>query len=260
MFAEWTKGRRSSQIGAPKKKGAGASNTCPPILERIFTMPILPYSDLTAMTTGRDTKALTTSIVRSQTLLWSGYKMRRLSAGIVEVKGQPTEHKTRSGGIRIDPHGPYTVNTIARTCTCAGFANRGLCAHLPAAIAFHQAWERGESPEIRMVTYSKQLIALREIEGTRYHCEDRRIVVFRDWEAAADYWQEDGVRQITEPVELTSQDLEELAATRKYAGLLLQTAEDAQPIPLPEVDWKARGQREASELRRGGFTKREDFD
>ena len=83
------------------------------------------------MTTGRDTKALTTSIVRSQTLLWSGYKMRRVRAGgtgapgtmpcNVEVKGQPTEHKTRSGGTRIDPHGPHTVPAplVVGTHVCA---------------------------------------------------------------------------------------------------------------------------------------------
>ncbi len=217
-------------------------------------MPIIHDFDLSAMTTGRDTKALTTSIVRSQTLLWSGYKMRRVRAGIVEVKGEPTQHKMRTGGIRIDTHGPYTVDTAARTCTCAGFANRGLCAHLPAAMEFHQAWERGESPEIRMVTYSKQLIALKEIEGTRYHCEDRRIVVFRSWEAAGAYWDaRPELVESVEPVELRSVDLEELAATGKYAGLDLQIASGAQHIPLPEVDWKARGQK-------GGFVNRKDFD
>lgn len=219
-------------------------------------------SDLTAMPTGRETKAITTSLMRSQTLLWSGYKMRRLRAGIVEVKGQPTEHKMRTGGIRIDTHGPYTVDTEARTCTCAGFANRSICAHLPAAMEFHAAYERGESPTVRMVSISRELIALREIEGSRYHCQEGRIVVFRSWEQAGAYWDaRPDLIEYTELVELTSSDLEELAATGRYAGLMLETGEGAQEIPLPElsssskpeVDWSARA-------KRIGAAKREDFD
>lgn len=54
----------------------------------------------------------------------------------------------------------------------------------------------------------------------------------------------------TELVELRSVDLEEMAATKRYAGLALQTSEGVQAIPLPEVDWSARK----------GFIKREDFD
>ena len=205
------------------------------------------------MTTGRDTKAITTSIARSETLLWSGYKMRRVAPGIVEVKGQPTEHKTRSGGTRIDPHGPYAVDTRARTCTCPAFANRSVCAHLPAAIEFHAALERGESPLIRKIELSRELIALKEIDGDRYHCQDRRIVVFRSWESAGAYWQEQELVSLCQPDELKSCNLEELAATGKYAGLMLHTSEGVQAIPLPEVDWKARAAR-------GGFAKREDFD
>ncbi|MBB6053313.1 hypothetical protein [Armatimonas rosea] len=206
------------------------------------------------MPTGRETKAITTSLMRSQTLLWKGYKMRRVQAGVVEVKGQPTEHKIRGGGTRIDTHGPYTVDTIARTCTCAGFANRSICAHLPAAMEFHAAYQRGESPTVRMVTISRELIALREIEGSRYHCQEGRIVVFRSWEQAGAYWnQRPDLIEHTELVELRSIDLEELAATRRYAGLMLETGEGAQEIPLPEVDWSARATRTNA-------AKREDFD
>lgn len=212
-------------------------------------MPVIPHTDLNAMPTGRETKAITTSLMRSQTLLWKGYKMRRVQANIVEVKGEPTVHKTRSGGTRIDTHGPYTVDTKARTCTCAGFANRSMCAHLPAAMEFHDAYERGESPTIRMVSISKELIALREIEGSRYHCEAGRIVVFRSWELAAAYWDaRPDLIEHTEPRELRSLDLEELAATRKYAGLMLQTGEGTQEIPLPEIHNRPRA------------AKREDFD
>lgn len=213
-------------------------------------MPILPQADLTAMTTGRDTKALTTSIVRSKTLLWSGYKMCVTMPGLVEVKGQPTEHKTRSGAVRIDPHGPYTVDTRAGTCSCMGFANRGLCAHLPAACEFYAAWERGESPQIRLVRFSKELIALKEIEGERYHvdAQTRRVVVFRDWAEAGAYWEAAGLVEHTELTELTSLKLEELAARRsseapherRYAGLVLQTTDGAQPIPLPELTRSGR--------------------
>ena len=217
-------------------------------------MPIIPYSDLTAMT-GRDTKALTTSFARSEALAFQGYKFRRLEGGLVEAQGKPTTHRKRgTNEIYIDPHGPYLVDTKARTCTCPAFANRGGCCHLPYALRWLESWEKGESMTVHLVSLSKSPIAFREVDGSRYHCEGGRIVVFRDWSAAGAYWAtNEDINLVTKPVELRSIDLEELAATGKYAGLALQTSEGVQPIPLPEVDWKARGQI-------GGFAKREDFD
>lgn len=218
-------------------------------------MPIIPHSDLTAMT-GRDAKALTTSFARSEVLAFQGYKFRRLAENIVEAQGKPTFHKNRkTGETYVDPHGPYIINTDARTCTCLAFANRGGCCHLPYAKKWLESWERGESMTVQLVEISKNPIALREIEGCRYQADsERRVVVFRDWQAAGDYWEREGLTSLCELVELRSVDLEEIAATGRYAGLSLTLADgERQPIPLPEVGWKARGQK-------GGFTKREDFD
>lgn len=205
--------------------------------------------------TGRDAKALTTSFARSEVLAFQGYKFRRLADGVVEAQGKPTSHKNRkTGEIYIDPHGPYIINTKARTCTCPAFANRGACCHLPYAMRWLASWEAGESMTVQLVELSRNPIAFKEIEGERFHCQEGRIVVFRDWTAAGAYWAaRSEINEITEPTELRSIELEELAAKNRYAGLMLMTADGAQPIPLPEVDWSARA-------KRGGFTKREDFD
>ena len=205
--------------------------------------------------TGRDTKALTTSFARSETLATEGYTFTRVSDHIAIAQGQPTTHRKRgTGEIYIDPHGPYTVDTDARTCSCPAFANRGGCCHLPAAKRWLDAWKAGRSVRVHLVSLSKSPIAFREVTGSRYHCQDGRVVIFRSWEAAGTYWAgNEDINLVTEPVELRSVDLEELAATGKYAGLMLHTSEGVQAIPLPEVDWKARGQR-------GGFVNRKDFD
>ena len=218
-------------------------------------MSIIPHSDLTAMT-GRDAKALTTSFARSQVLAFQGYKFRRLAEKVVEAKGKPTFHKNRkTGETYVDPHGPYVIHTEDRTCTCPAFANRGGCCHLPYAKKWLESWERGESMMVQLVELSKNPIGFKEIEGNRWLADsERRVVIFRDWSAAGCYWQNNGLVSLCQPEELRSTELEELAATGRYAGMVLVLADGSrQPLPLPAVDWKARGQR-------GGFTKREDFD
>lgn len=220
-------------------------------------MPIIPHSDLTAMT-GRDAKALTTSFARSQVLAFQGYKFRRLAKNIVEAQGKPTVHKNRkTGETYVDPHGPYIINTTDSvcTCTCPAFANRGGCCHLPYAKRWLESWERGESMTVQLVELSKNPIGFREIEGSRWLADsERRVVIFRDWSAAGRHWQDNDLVSLCQPEELRSTELEELAATGRYAGMVLVLADgERQPIPLPEVDWKARATR-------GGFAKREDFD
>lgn len=228
-------------------------------------MPIVPHAELSAMS-GMQTKAITTTITKADTLFQDGYKMRREVVHgrvIIIVQGEPTEHKNReTGKAYLKAHGPYRVDVKAMTCTCEGFANMsGVCKHLKAAISWNLAWERGESPTINLVSISRELIALKEVEGERFHCQERRIVVFRDWTAAGAYWAASSeINAITEPVELRSIELEELAAKNRYAGLLLQTPDGGQPIPLPEVDWSARAARGRAAKRSFGASQREDFD
>lgn len=190
--------------------------------------------------TGQDTTALGTSFTRSWTLYVEGYKFRHVEGKVVLVQGKPTAHTKRATGEKyINPHGPYTVNTApsAQTCTCPAFANRGGCCHIPAATRWLEAHERGESVDIYTIERSKNYIAFQQVGGDLFHVDKlRRIVVFRDFTAAGDYWDADPeLIEHTELVQLTSRNLEELAATGKYAGLALHMVEGVQALPLPEI-------------------------
>lgn len=217
-------------------------------------MPIVPYAprvplaqigvapqiaELVAMNT-KDTKALTTSLARAERLAAEGYTFRvvrgtvpldgRVAEGIVEVKGQPTQHKRRATGeTYTDPHGPYTIDTRGGTCTCPAFANRGGCPHVLAAQEFLAAWERGESLPVTNAAL-QELIALREIGGSRFHCQDKRVVVFRNWERAAAYWEAEGLVEVCELVELSRTGITELRDAGKYVGFLLVTQRNQAPI------------------------------
>lgn len=169
---------------------------------------------------------MTTSLARAERLPLEGYTFRRVSSFgrvIVEVQGQPTQHKRRATGeTYIDPHGPYSVDPSERTCTCAAFANRGVCPHIDAACQWLEHWERGESAPVSREAI-QDLIALREIGGDRYHCQERRVVVFRNWERASAYWESQGLVELCELVALHSHDLKSLHEAGRYVGLLLVT-------------------------------------
>lgn len=234
-----------------------------------MTTVIISHIDMEPKT-GPRAKGISTTVAKADTLLQDGYDMRRNVVHgrvIVTVTGQPTEHINReTGRPYLKTHGPYQVDIKAFTCTCTGFGNHeGVCKHAKAAVAWNAAWEEGRSLSVRIITLSEGPIAFREIGGNRYHVEveTRRVVVFRDWDAAANYWQENGLIEHCEIVALGSADLEDLAATGRYAGIAQHTLDGIQPLPLPEpmrgagrspeVDWKARAAR-------GGFIKQEDFD
>lgn len=77
--------------------------------------------------TARHASALITTTVRGENLLFDGYSIDAGEReGLFTVTGQPTYKRT---GEAI-PHGPYEVDTIGGTCTCAAFASWGECKHL----------------------------------------------------------------------------------------------------------------------------------
>ena len=220
---------------------------------------VIPHTDMEPKT-GLRAKGISTTVAKADTLLQDGYEMRRNVVHgrvIVTVVGEPTEHINRKTGLPyLRPHGPYYVDVKAFTCTCQGYGNdEGVCKHAKAAVAWNASWEEGRSLSVRLIKLSENPIAFRESEGDRFHvdAQTRRIVIFRDWERAAAYWQESGLVKHCEIVALGSKELEDLAATGKYAGVAQHTCDGVQPLPLPAVDWKARAAR-------SGFVNRKDFD
>lgn len=113
--------------------------------------------------------------------------------------------------------------------------------------------------DIYTIDRSKNYIAFQELDSdqegsirhSRFHVDkSKRIVVFRDFAAAGAYWDANPeLIEHTGLVELASRDLEELAATGKYAGLALHMVEGVQALPLPEIHNRPRA-----------AAKREDFD
>lgn len=175
----------------------------------------------------RDARAATTSIIRAETLAAEGYRFKRVRPGVVEVKGKPTTHRRRDGSTRIDPHGPYTVDTVAETCPCLAFGYRGVCPHILPAQEFEAALERGESMEVRATRIDSDMIVLREIGGERLLCRDGRVIVFRSYETAASYW---SGRRLVETCEIAKATVQQLQESKLYIGMHLVT--DRQDAPI----------------------------
>lgn len=183
-------------------------------------------TEIVAVTT-RKALGITTSLANAETLMGQGYDFRRhVSAGrtLVVVEGKPTVHRDRvTKALYLKPHGPYTVDVEAGTCTCEGFQHHGICKHVVAAQVFDTFWREGRSvPVIREAL--EPMSALKEIGGERYQCEDGRVVVFRNYTRAANYWQERELIEHCQLHTLTSSDREAIQGAGKYIGLRLVTA------------------------------------
>lgn len=187
----------------------------------------------------RKALGITTSLANAETLMAQGYNFRRHVSGgrtLVVVEGKPTVHRNRlTKELYLQPHGPYTVDVEAGTCPCAGFQHHdGVCKHAAAARVFDEFWREGQSvPVIREAL--EAMSALKEIDGERYHVQDRRVVVFRNYARAGAYWQEHGLIEHCELHTLTSAGRAAIQGAGKYVGLRLVTASGHKDIDFVGV-------------------------
>lgn len=182
----------------------------------------LSSATITAMTIS-DAIAITTSQARGECLLADGYTLKIVDPNrkIVEAKGQPTTHKRRlTGEIYVDPHGPYSINLEAETCTCPAFANREACPHIAPAQSFFEAWKRGESAPVHRVEIAKGLVVLREIGGDRLMAREGYLLAFRSFDLAAAHWESRGYQSTTEIVALAKDEAQTVLKSGRYRGLL----------------------------------------
>jgi hypothetical protein len=178
----------------------------------------------------RHAQALVTTIVRGKNLLFDGYTIdAQDKPGLYTVSGQPTVAR-RTG--KVTPHGPYSVDTVAGTCTCEGFANHGDCKHLECC----RDLEAGKVPLVREALEST-LWALEATKqpGKRLVTEDGLLKVYRSEGLAIN----DARANRAEFGDLTPTaiHLKAVLEERKYRGLFLITRTDTHRVPFcSEID------------------------
>lgn len=176
----------------------------------------LGIGNATVAVTASDVKAITTSRTRGENLELEGYTFKRQlgAADVVYVVKGPD---TINGKGKRTTHGPYEVNLSAGTCTCAAFANRDECPHIPGARKFHEG-DRSR----RLEVLEREMWALREVGGGRLRIErdaQQRplIMVFRSKGLAEDEAKASLIAG--ESVEVVALDLVAAMADGRYGGI-----------------------------------------